>query len=217
MTMSPPELASSQLGGWHWPLRTRRRVRSGEFGTREAAAAVLEALASPSAPDPGLTTGERLYQRLTSRVSLRASTRRRYAAHVRGYLVPYLGGIPLARLAAGYMVRAAVCCGTRSRCCADRSRPRPDWADRAVLGTQVIQEPRDADALFDQRDGHAVDAERLRVPVARNPAVRQEQRRRVVHEVEQVIKPAAGPRAGCPLAGNRDRAVPVFTAVRSAE
>jgi integrase len=36
-----------------------------------------------------------------SRVSLRASTRRGYAAHVRGYLVPYLGGIPLAALAAG--------------------------------------------------------------------------------------------------------------------
>jgi integrase len=34
-------------------------------------------------------------------VSLRASTSRSYAAHVRGYLVPYLGGIPLAALTAG--------------------------------------------------------------------------------------------------------------------
>jgi len=37
---------------------------------------------------------------LASRVSLRASTRRSYAAHVRGYLIPYLGGIPLAQLTA---------------------------------------------------------------------------------------------------------------------
>ncbi len=34
-------------------------------------------------------------------MSLRASTARSYAAHVRGYLVPYLGGIPLAALTAG--------------------------------------------------------------------------------------------------------------------
>jgi hypothetical protein len=34
-------------------------------------------------------------------VSLRASTARSYAAHVRGYLVPYLGVIPLAALTAG--------------------------------------------------------------------------------------------------------------------
>jgi integrase len=32
---------------------------------------------------------------------LRASTARSYGAHIRGYLVPYLGGIPLAALAAG--------------------------------------------------------------------------------------------------------------------
>jgi integrase len=46
----------------------------------------------------GLRTGEWLERWLASRVSLRASTRRGYAAHVRGYLVPYLGGIPLAEL-----------------------------------------------------------------------------------------------------------------------
>jgi hypothetical protein len=34
-------------------------------------------------------------------VSLRASTSRGYAAHVQSYLVPYLGGIPVAALAAG--------------------------------------------------------------------------------------------------------------------
>ena len=34
-------------------------------------------------------------------MSLRASTSRGYAAHMRSYLVPYLGGIPLAALTAG--------------------------------------------------------------------------------------------------------------------
>jgi integrase len=58
-------------------------------------------MTSPVAPEPGLTTGEWLHRWLASRVSLRASTRRSYAAHVRGYLVPYLGGIPLAALSAG--------------------------------------------------------------------------------------------------------------------
>lgn len=45
-----------------------------------------------------MRTGEWLERWLGLRVSLRASTRRGYAAHVRGYLVPYLGGIPLADL-----------------------------------------------------------------------------------------------------------------------
>jgi integrase len=48
-----------------------------------------------------LRTGEWLDQWLASRVSLRASTSRGYAAHVRVYLVPYLGGIPLAELSPG--------------------------------------------------------------------------------------------------------------------
>jgi len=80
----------------------RRRVRRGGFATRAAAVAALEALASHAAgPDPGLTTGEWLRRWLASRVSLRASTARSYAAHVRGYLVPYLGTIPLAALTPG--------------------------------------------------------------------------------------------------------------------
>ena len=62
---------------------------------------------------------------------------------------------------------------------------------RLQLGPQVIQEPWDPDALLDQRDGHAVHAGRVRAPVARDPAERHDQRRRVMHEVEQVIEPAA--------------------------
>jgi integrase len=77
-------------------------VRRGGFATQAAAVAALEALASPAArPKPGLSTGEWLGQWLASRVSLRPSTARSYVAHIRGYLVPYLGGIPLAALTPG--------------------------------------------------------------------------------------------------------------------
>ena len=66
---------------------------SGGFATQDAAAA-LEALASPAAgPEPGLSTREWLSRWLASRVSLRASTSRGYAAHMRSYLVPYLGWV----------------------------------------------------------------------------------------------------------------------------
>lgn len=44
--------------------------------------------------------GEWLWRWLESRVSLRASTSRSYAAHMRGCLAPYLGAIPLAALTA---------------------------------------------------------------------------------------------------------------------
>ncbi len=103
-----PGLRSPGHGSWYFSAGLpsaagqRRRVRRGGFATRAAAVAALEALASPAAaPEPGLTTGEWLRRWLASRVSLRASTARSYAVHVRGYLVPYLGGIPLAALAAG--------------------------------------------------------------------------------------------------------------------
>jgi len=62
----------------------------------------MESLACPAAsPEPRLTTGEWLGRWLASRVSLCASTSRSYAAHVRGYLVPYLSSIPLGALSAG--------------------------------------------------------------------------------------------------------------------
>jgi integrase len=103
-----PGLRSQEHGSWYFsadlPSATgeRHRVRRGGFATRDAASAALEALVSPAAgPEPGLSTGEWLSRWLASRVSLRASTRRSYAAHVRSYLVPYLGGLPLAALTAG--------------------------------------------------------------------------------------------------------------------
>ncbi len=69
-------------------------------------------------------------------------------------------------------------------------RQRPE---RAVLegGPQVLQKPGHAHLLLDPGGGHAVHAGGVRALVARDPVERHDQRRRVVHEVEQVIKPAA--------------------------
>jgi integrase len=99
------KLRSARHGSWYFSADLpsaagqRRRVRRGGYATRAAAAAALEALAGPAAAlAPGLTTREWLQRWLASRVSLRTSTSRSYAAHVRGYLVPHLGGIPLAEL-----------------------------------------------------------------------------------------------------------------------
>src|SRR5215471_6484627 len=100
-----PSLGSPGHGSWYFSADLpsaagrRRRVRRGGFVTQTTAAAALEALESPAAgPEPTLSTGEWLGRWLASRVSLRASTARSYAAHIRGYLVPYLGGIPLTAL-----------------------------------------------------------------------------------------------------------------------
>lgn len=103
-----PGLGAPEHGSWYFSadlpsaVGERRRVRRGGFATQAAAVAALGALACPAVgPDPGLSTGEWLSRWLASRASLRASTARSYAAHIRGYLVPYLGGIPLAALTAG--------------------------------------------------------------------------------------------------------------------
>src|SRR5260370_5878666 len=69
-------------------------------------------------------------------------------------------------------------------------RQRPE---RAVLegGPQIVQEPGHAHFLLDIRRGDAVDAGGVRALVACDPGERHDQRRRVVHEIEQDIKPAA--------------------------
>jgi integrase len=102
-----PGLSSRRHGTWYFsvelpsPSGDRRRVRRGGFASKPAAVAALEAL-SGAIPGPvqGLRVGEWLERWLASRVSLRDSTSRGYAAHVRRYLVPYLGGVPLAELSA---------------------------------------------------------------------------------------------------------------------
>jgi hypothetical protein len=75
----------------------------------------------------------------------------------------------------------------------DLAFPHRQRPERAVLesGPQVVQEPGHAHLLLDPGGGHAVCAGGVRALVARDPGERHDQRRRVVHEVEQVIEPAA--------------------------
>jgi hypothetical protein len=83
----------------------RRRVRRGGYPSRRAAAAVLAALRGPDPAQRGraVTTGEWLEHWLASRTSPAASTIRSYTGHVRLYLAPYLGRVPLAELSAGHV------------------------------------------------------------------------------------------------------------------
>jgi hypothetical protein len=103
-----PGLRSPRHGSWYFsadlpsPSGERRRVRRGGFATRSAAVTALEALTCPDMHTArGMTTGEWLNRWLASRVSLRSSTSRGYAAHVRAYLAPHLGRIPLVELSPG--------------------------------------------------------------------------------------------------------------------
>jgi hypothetical protein len=82
-----PGLRSREHCSWYFSAdlpsaaAERHRARRGGFATRDAASAALEALASPAAgPEPGLSTGGWLSLWLESRVLLRASTSRGYAA-----------------------------------------------------------------------------------------------------------------------------------------
>jgi hypothetical protein len=59
------------------------------------------------------------------------------------------------------------------------------------LGTQIVQKPRNTNSLLDIGGCHTVNAGSAGSLVTRDPAERHDQRRRVVHEVEQVIEPAA--------------------------
>jgi len=92
-----PGLRSREHGSWNFSADLpsaagdRRRARRGGFATQDAAAAALEALASPAAgPEPGLSTREWLSRWLASRVSLRASTQSR----LRGARAVLSGPVP---------------------------------------------------------------------------------------------------------------------------
>ena len=87
-------------------MTAARRIRRGGYPSRKAAAAVLARLRVPRPGDPGgrmLTVGDWLAHWLVSRTSPAASTVRGYAAHVRLYLVPYLGQVLLAELSAAHV------------------------------------------------------------------------------------------------------------------
>jgi len=100
-----PELGRRGHGSWYAALELpagpdghRRRLRRGGYPTRAAARGVLQTWTSPSRPV--LTVGQWLTRWLATRAHLRASTLRAYESHVRLYLLPHLGGIPLADLQA---------------------------------------------------------------------------------------------------------------------
>ena len=101
-----PRLASSpRHGSWYLSVELpavvgqRRRVRRGGYRTRAAAVEALEKLQAPRRPqEPGLTVGAWLQRWLDSRVSLRPSTVVAYQSHLRGYLLPHLGGVRLDEL-----------------------------------------------------------------------------------------------------------------------
>ncbi len=138
-----PKLGSARHGTWDFSADLpsaagdRRRVRRGGFTTRAAAVAALEALSGPAPAEArGLTTGEWLGRWLASRVSLRASTSRGYAAHVRGYLVPYLGGIRWASC------RPPTCSRCSPRSSAARLRWVGRWARRGCAASTPRCEPR---------------------------------------------------------------------------
>ncbi len=70
-------------------------------------------------------------------------------------------------------------------------RQRPERA-RLELGAKVVQEPRCPDLLLDVSDREAVHASGPGPGIARDPVERHDQRRRITHEVEQIVEPAAG-------------------------
>jgi integrase len=100
-------------GSWYLSLElpaapdgSRRRIRRGDFPSRDSAETALARLRmpSPGKPDgPPLTVGRWLERWLVSRTAPRSSTLRGYAAHVRLYLAPCLGQILLADLSPAHV------------------------------------------------------------------------------------------------------------------
>jgi hypothetical protein len=100
-----PGLRQRGHGSWYYSLdvppypgNRRRRIRRGGFPSRTVAGEALRQLQSPCPGDPTsrlLTMGQWLGIWLAGRVSLCPSTLRGYASHVKDYLQPHLGAIPL--------------------------------------------------------------------------------------------------------------------------
>ncbi len=103
-----PHLRQRGHGSWYLavelspsPSGQRQRFRQGGCRSHAAAHDALRQLTPPAdtALSPGpLTTGAWLQRWLTDRQTLRPNTRRNYAAHLRLYLLPWLGRIPLCLL-----------------------------------------------------------------------------------------------------------------------
>ncbi len=104
------------------------------YPTRAAARAALQSWHNTARPV--LTTGQWLTRWLATRVHLRASTLRAYESHVRLYLLPHLGGIPLADLQADDVAAMLAAISRRPQ----RGRPLSAASQtrlRATLGTAL--------------------------------------------------------------------------------
>jgi integrase len=104
-----PKLDDPDHGTWYLAVDVpgfadscaRHRVRRGGYPTREAAKQSLAELRRPdlrAGVDPSISTGAWLRTWLASRISLAPISAHGYATHVRLYLEPFLGRIPLSEL-----------------------------------------------------------------------------------------------------------------------
>ena len=104
-----PRLEDPDHGSWYFALDAgrrpgasgRRRLRRGGYPNRDAAAAALADLRrrDPKAAEPAvLSTGTWLRTWIDSRAWLAPLTKEAYEIHIRLYLEPHLGHIPLAEL-----------------------------------------------------------------------------------------------------------------------
>jgi hypothetical protein len=127
---SCPRLGGRGHGSWYLaaelpagPDGRRRRVRLGGYPTRAAAEAMLarlrDPIGGPRGGAAGGTTGQWLASWLAARQSLRPSARRGYQQHLDAYLIPGIGGIPLAMLTAADL-RAMFAAISRQRTSAGR-------------------------------------------------------------------------------------------------
>jgi len=104
-----PRLGKPGHGSWSFEVRVgppgaRRRIRRGGYDTPAQARQELKAFRRRDVTGRlagSWTTGAWLQEWLTSRQSLRATTRRSYESHVRLYILPALGRIPLDELSLG--------------------------------------------------------------------------------------------------------------------
>jgi integrase len=103
-----PMLRGSKHGTWYYSIDlphgdgSRRRLKRGGFPTQRSAQEALQRVSSRLAvgqqSNDRETTGEYLRTWIAQQRQLRATTRRSYESHLRLYLVPQLGDIPLERL-----------------------------------------------------------------------------------------------------------------------
>jgi hypothetical protein len=116
-----PRLSDDRHGSWYFSLELpagrdggRQRMRRGGFGSREAAEQARAYLLGKDVdPDRALvTTGQWLDLWLELR-TLSFSTHRIYAQHIRDYIKPPPGMVPLRKLTTG-RVQAMITCLTRT-------------------------------------------------------------------------------------------------------